>query len=131
MMCSPFTDGCVYDNSTIILIGYVVCPNTESSVKLCLLEKTFQSLGRSDYQYPQCASVCQVRNIPSEDQTNSFFLLIGQRVYLFEERQKSIQTDIGDVYCPGKHLLNREKCESPDGYITTPRSVYGCGKCGA
>ena len=36
-------------------------------------KKTFQSLGRREYQRPQCASVCQVRNIPFEDQTNSFF----------------------------------------------------------
>ena len=48
------------------------CPNTKCPGKLCLLTKTFQSLGRSDYQCPQCASVCQVRNVPFEDQTNSF-----------------------------------------------------------
>ena len=130
-MCSPFINDCVYDNSTIILIGYVIFPNTESSVKLCLHKKTFQSLGRSDYQCPQCASVCQVLQFFSADQTNFFFLLIGQRVYFFEEKQKSIQDDIGDVYCPGKHCFNREKCESLDGLITTPRSIHGYGKCGA
>ena len=35
------------------------------------------------------------------------------------------------MYCPGKYCLNREKCESIGGYVTTPRSSYGCGKCGA
>ena len=35
------------------------------------------------------------------------------------------------MYCPGKYCSNREKCESLDGYVTTPRSIYACGKCGA
>ena len=77
-MCSAFTPDCGYDNSTIILIGDVYCPNTKCSGKLCLHKEIFQSLGRSDYQCPQCASVCQVRNILFEDQTISFFLSFGQ-----------------------------------------------------
>ena len=85
LMCSAFTPDCGYDNSTIILIGDLFCPNTEFSVKLCLHKKTFQSLGRSDCQCPQCASVCQVRDIPFEDQTNSFFFWLGQGVYFWRE----------------------------------------------
>ena len=130
-MCSAFTLDCGYDNSTTILIGDVFCPNTKCTVKFWLHEKTIQSLGRSDYNCPQCASVCQVCNIAFEDQTNSFFLSLGQGGYTFEEIPKSIQDVIGDVYCPGKYCSNREKCESFDGYVTTPRSIYGCGKCGA
>ena len=126
-MCS--TD-CGYDNSAIIINGDVYSPNTKCLGKLCLHKKTFQSLGRSDYQCPQCGSVCQVRNIPFEDQTNSFFLSLGPWVYIFEESPKSIQDVIGDVYCPGKYCSKREKCESICGYVTTPRSIYGCGKCG-
>ena len=103
---------CAYDNSAIIIIGDVYCPNSKCLRKLCLHKKTFQSLGRSVYQCPQCASVCQVRNIPLEDQTNSFFLSFGAGVYIFEESVKIIQDVIGDVYCPGKYCLNREKCES-------------------
>ena len=76
-------------------------------------------------------SSCQVRNIPFEEQKNSFFLSLGQGVYVFEERPKSVQDVIGDVYCPGEFCPNREKCESIGGYVTTPRSIYGCGKCGA
>ena len=106
------------------------CPNTKCSGKLCLHKKFFQSLGRCDYQCPQCASVCQVRNIPFEDQTHSFFLSFGQGVY-YKERPKSNQDNIGYVYCPGKYCSNREKCESLGGYVTTPRCIYGCGKCGA
>ena len=130
-ICSAFTPDCGYANSTIILIRDVYCPNTKCLGKLRLHKKTFQSLGRSDYQYAQCASVCHVRNIPFEEQTNSFSLSLGQGVYIFEESPKSIQDVIGDVYCPGEYCLNREKCKSIGGYVTTPRSIYGCDKCGA
>ena len=130
-MCSTSTLDFGYDNSTIILIGYVYCANTKCSGKLCLPKKTFQSLGRSGYQCPQCASVCQVRNIPFEDQTNSFLLSFGQGVYIFEKSPKSIQDVIGDVFCPGKYCSNSEKCESLGGFVATPRSIYGCGKCRA
>ena len=51
--------------------------------------------------------------------------------YIFEENQKSIQDVIGVVYCPGEYCLNREKCKSIGGYVTTPRSIYGCEYCGA
>ena len=94
-MCSTFTPDCGYGNSTIILIGDVCCPNTKCLGKLCQHKKTFQSLGRSDYQCPQFGSVCQVLNIPCEDQTNSFFLSLGQGVYISEESPKSVQ----DVIC--------------------------------
>ena len=130
-ICSAFTPDCGYDNSTIILIGDVYCPNKKCLGKLCLLKKTFQSLGRSDYQFPQCGPVCEVRTIPFEDQTNSFFLSLGQGVYIFEESPKSVQDGITDVYCPGKYCSNREKCESSGGYVTNPRSIHACGKCEA
>ena len=130
-MCSAFTPDCAYDNSAIIVIGDVYCPNTKCLGKLCLHRKTFQSLGRSNHQCPQCESVCQVRKFLFEDQTNSFFLSFGLGVYIFEESPKSIQDVVGDVYCPGKYCLNREKCESNGGNLTTPRSIYGCGKCGS
>ena len=130
-MCSEFTPHCGYYKRIIILIGDLYCPNTMCSGIFCLHKLTFQSLGRSDYQCPQCASVCQVRIIPFEDQTNSFFLSFGRGVYNFEEFPKSYQDVIGDVYCPGKYCLNREKCESLGGYMTTPRSIHGCGNCGA
>ena len=131
MMWSAFNRGCGYDNSTNILIRDVYCPNTKCSGELCLHKKTFQSLGRSDYRCPQCESVCQMGNIRFEEQTYSFFLSLGQGVYIFEERPKSVQDVIGDVYCPGKYCSNREKCESIGGYVTTPISFYGCGKCEA
>ena len=130
-MCSAFTTNCGYDNSTIILIRDVYCPNTKCLGKLCLHKKTFQSLGRSDYQCPQCGSVCQVRKIFFADQTNSFFLSLRQGLYIFEKSPKSVQDVIGDVCCPGKYCSNREKSEPLGGYVTTPRSIYACGKCGA
>ena len=75
--------------------------------------------------------MCQVRNTPFEDQTIFFFLSFGAGVYIFEESAKTIQDVIGDVYYLGKYCLNREKCESIGGYVTIPRSNFGCGKCGA
>ena len=130
-MCRAFTPDCGYDNITNIPIGDVYCPNTKSLGNFCLHKQTFQSLGRSDYQCPQCGSVCEVRNILFEDQTNSFFVSLGQGLYIFEKSPKSVQGVIGDVYCPGKYCSNREKCGSLGGYVTTPRSIYACGKCGA
>ena len=129
-MCSAFTPDCGHDNSTIFLIGDLYCPNTKCLGKFCLHKKTFQSLGRSDYQCPQCASVCQVRNIPSDNQTNSFFLSFGPGVYIFEKNQKTIQDVIGDVYCPREYCLNKERSKSIGGYVTTPRSIYDCDNCG-
>ena len=102
-MCSAFTPDCGYENSTIILIRNVYCPNTKCLGKHCLHKKTFQSLDRSDYQCPQCPSVCQVRNIPFEEQTNSYILSFGQGVYISEESPKSIQDVIGDVFCPDEY----------------------------
>ena len=131
LMCSAFTADFGYDNSTITLIGDVYCPKTKCLGKLCLHKKTFQSLGRSDFQCPQCASVCQVRNITFEKQTNSFFLSLGQGVYIFEESPKSYQVVIGDVYCSPEFCLSREKCKSNGGYTKYLRSIYGCDKCGA
>ena len=60
-----------------------------------------------------------------------FFLSFSQGAYIFEESPKSVQDVIGDVYCPGKYCSNRDKCESLGGFVTTPRSIYGCRKCGA
>ena len=130
-ICSAFTPDCGYKKSAIIVIGDVYCPNAKCLGKFCLHKKTFQSLGRSDYQCPQCASVGQVRYIPFEDRTNICFLSFGPGVYIFEQNPKSIQDFIGDVHCPDKYCLNREKCESILGYGTTPKSIYGCGECGA
>ena len=44
--------------------------------------------------------MCQARNNPYEQQTNSFFLKFGQGIF-FAETKKSIQDVIGDVYYPG------------------------------
>ena len=114
-MCSAFNPQCGYDNSNNILIEEVYCPNAKGSGELCLHKKSFQSLGRSVYQCPHCASVCQVRIILFEGQTNSFFLSFVQGVYIFEDSLKSIQDAIGDVFCPGKYRSNREKCETQGG----------------
>ena len=66
-----------------------------------------------------------------ENKQTPFSCRLVKEFTFYEERAKSIQEVIGDVYCPGKYCFNREKCESIVGYVTTPRSIYGCGKCGA
>ena len=72
-----------------------------------LCTKIFQSLGRSEDQCPQCTSTCQVRNIPFEKQTNPFFLECDQRIYNFDEFQKTIRVKIGDFYCPGMYFSKK------------------------
>ena len=87
-MCSTFTPDCGYDISTIILNGDVYCPNTKCSDKLCLHEKVFQTLDRSDYQCPQRASVFQLPNNPFEDHKKSFFLVACSMILLFWRESK-------------------------------------------
>ena len=72
-----------------------------------------------------------MRNIPFEDQRKSFFLSFGQGFHIFGDSPKSVQDVIGDTYRPVKYCSNGEKCKSIGAYVTTPRSIYGCGKCGA
>ena len=83
-LCGALTPEYGYDNSSIILIGDACCPNTKCSCTLCLHKRTFQSLSRNDYQCVQCACVCQVRNIPFEDQTKSFFFSLARGVYILK-----------------------------------------------
>ena len=125
-MCTAFTPDCGYDNSTIILTGDVYCRNTKCSGKFSMHKKTFRSLGRSDYRCSQCASVCQVRNIPFEDQTNSFFCVAWSKGLHFWRDSKINSDVIGDVYCP---TCRNEKCV----YISNNKtaSFYDCKKCKA
>ena len=60
---------------------------------LCVQEKTLHyfTIDRTEYQCPQCESMCQVLNISFEEQTNSFFLKFDQGMYVFKGTKKSIQ----------------------------------------
>ena len=107
-MCSKFTPDCGYDNSAIIFIVDVHCPNTKCLGKLCLHKSTFQPLG--DYQCPQSPSVCQVRNTPFEDQTNSFFLSFGRGVYIFKRIQNQFK-------------MSLEMCIVPASFVSTKRNA--------
>ena len=49
-MCSAFTPDCGHDNSTMIFIGDVYCPNAKCLDKICLHKKTFQSLGTQNQE---------------------------------------------------------------------------------
>ena len=129
-MCSAFTLDSGYENGRINFIGDVHCPKKKFPVTFVCKKKTFQSTGRSNWKCRQCAYVSQLRVIPFKEQTNSL-LSFGWGVYNFKESPKLVQDVNGDVYSPGKSCFNRKKCESLDGYITTPRSNYKCGKGGA
>ena len=106
-MYSAFTSVCRYENSIIKHIGNVYCSNKMCSVIVCVHKKTFQCIGGGDYHCLQCASTCQVRVMPFKEQTNSLFLKFGKGNHIFEETQKSVQDDIGDVFCP---TCPYEKC---------------------
>ena len=60
-ICSAFTPDCEYDNSTIILIGDVYCPNTKCLGELCkhkrLLNLSAEAIinGRNARLYERCA----------------------------------------------------------------------------
>ena len=86
-MCSTFTPYCRYDTNINKLIGDVYCPNTMCSRVLYVHRKIFHSCERSEYQCPQYQSTCQLRNIPSEQQRNSFLLKCDQGIYVFEQTQ--------------------------------------------
>ena len=109
-MCSAFTPDCGCDNSTIILIGDVYCPNRKCLGKLCLHKKTFESLGRSDYQCPHCASVCQVRNMPFEDQTNSFFCRLVEGFTFLKRTQNQFK-------------MSFEMCIVPASIVSTAKNA--------
>ena len=76
-ICSTLTPDCRYDNSVLKIIKPVLLNKVRTKcvlVSIACTKKDFQPLSRSNYQGPQCTSTCQVRNIPKEEQTNSFFL---------------------------------------------------------
>ena len=129
-MCSAFTPDCGYDNSTINLIGDEYCPNIKCSGKLCLQKRLFNLSAEAiiNARNARLCVRCAIFLLKIEQIPFSCRLVKG---FTFLKTPKSIQDVIGDVYCPGKYCSNREKCESLDGYVTTPRSIYGCGKCGA
>ena len=128
--CSAFTLDCGYVNSTINLIGDAFCPNTMCSGKVCLHKKSFQSLSRSSYRCPQCASVCQVLNIPFEDQTNSFFLSFDLGFTFLKRVQDQLKMLL-EMSIVLESIVSKEECESLDDYVATPRYIYGFANCGA
>ena len=118
-MCGVFIPDCGYDNRTINLNGNVYCPNTKCSGKLCMHQKSFQSLGRSEYQSlcVRCGKfLLKIKQIP--------FFVVWSRGLHFRRDSKI------NSRCYWRCVLSRQR-NSRDGYVTTPRSIYGYGKCGA
>ena len=130
-MCSAFTPDCGYDNSTIILIGDVYCPNAKCLGKLCLHKGLFNL---------SAEAIINARNAHLCVRCGLFFLKIKQIPFscrlvkglaFLKRIQNSFTMSLEMLYCPCEYCLNREKCKSIGGYVTTPRSIYGCDTCGA
>ena len=89
-LCTAFAPVCGYDIITSKPLGDVFCPNTKCSGKLCLPKKNFESLGRSDYQCPQYASVCARCAIFLFWKSNKFlFLDVWRRDFSISKRRKN------------------------------------------
>ena len=101
-----------YDQSVINQIGKMYFWKAMCSGKRCVHKKTFQSLERSDFQYFQFASTCQIRTNPFEDRTKFFFKMRKQSIDNLEATQESIQDIVGDLYCPS--MQKRKKCLHSD-----------------
>ena len=71
-MCGTISPFYCCDNSFIRSFVNVYCPNT-MCLGIFFSQKISQSIEGSDYQCPQFKSTCRVRNIPCEEQINSFF----------------------------------------------------------
>ena len=99
-MCFAFTPDCRYDQSIIKLNENVHCPNTIWSDMFCVHENTFQSLATRDYQGHPWEFMCQLRNIPVEDQTFLFFVKFGQFFGFLKRRENQFKMFLRDVFCP-------------------------------
>ena len=75
--------------------------------------------------------VCvQVRNARFEDQKKPFSWGLAKGLAFLKRVQNHFKMLL-EMSCPGKYCSNREKCEALVGFVSTPRSLYGSGKCGA
>ena len=80
---------------TIVLSNFLgtcfVGTNTKCLGLLCAHKDTFQSLDSSDYQGFWCESQCQVRNLPFEQHSNSFFLKFDRGINVFEDTKNQFK----------------------------------------
>ena len=67
----------------------------------------------------------------TKEQTFSFFFNCKKGIYNFEETQKSILDITGDLFCPGTHCFNRQKCKILGAHVSSSRLNKACGKIGA
>ena len=129
-MCRALTPDYGYDNGTIILIGDVYCPNTKCSGRLCLHKNTLNLSAepiinaRNARLCVRCAIILlKIKEIP-----NSCRLAKG---LTFLKRNQNQFKMLLERFFVLASIVSTEKCESVGGYVTNPRSIQGCGKCGA
>ena len=122
-MCSAFTTACGYDNSAINLMEDCIVRKQSVWVFSDCTKRPF-SLSAEAIINIRNALLCARCAIFLLKIKQILFLSFGQGgLHFSEERPKSIQDAFGDVNRPGKYCFNREKCESLDGYVTTPRTI--------
>ena len=128
-MCSTFTTDSGYDNITNILIGDVYCPNTKCSGKFCLHKKLFNLSAEAIINVPnerlcfRCAMfLLEIKQIPFSCRLGNGFTFL-KRV----QNQFKLLLQMSIVLAK---IVSTEKCDSFDGWVTLPRSIYGCGKRG-
>ena len=115
----------------LTLLGTFIVQIPSVLRKFECLKGTFQFLNGGDHQCPQCASVCQVREISNEEQTKSFLLMCYHGIYTFVETKKSNQRISADVFGPDRDFVNRKECQTNDTHVFSQCFIYAGGKCGA
>ena len=110
-MCSAFTPDCGYDNSIIILIGDVSCPNTNCSGRLCRPERLFNL---------SAEAIINARNVGLCARCAKFFLKVKQ--IPFSCRLVKGFTFLKRAQNQFKMLLEM---------FIVLASIYDCGICGA
>ena len=133
-ICSGFTPDCGYDNSTIILIGDVYCPNSKCSGKLCLHKQTFQSLGSRQTRLSMSATmrVCVPGAQYSFWRSNEFFFLsFGPSILHLWKESKMNSRFYGRFVLSWQVLFQQREMRISWWLCNNSEINYGCGKLGA
>ena len=89
-MCSAFTPDCGYDNSTILFIGDVYCPNTKCLGILCLQKKRLFNLPAEAIINVRNARLCSGCAIFFSRSNKFLFLVVWSRGLHFWRESKII-----------------------------------------
>ena len=129
-MCGAFTPDCGYKNSTNNLIGTCIVQIQSVPGKIDCTERLFNLSAEAIinvHNVPLCARCAivflKIKQIP--------FFVVWSRGLRFWIESKTNSRWYRRYVLFGNYCFDREKCEFLDSYVTTPRSISDCGKCGA